>query len=91
MFETAKALQVDSNQKKRLRFLVRSVKTRQKVVRRARIVLQASDGVANAIAFQLGISRPTVLLWRDRFQRLGVPCLLQDAKRTGRQKALAPE
>jgi len=92
MFETAKALRVDSNQKKRLRFLTGSGKTPQKIALRARIILCASEGLANnAIAAQLGISRPTVLLWRNRFQRLGVPGLLQDAKRRGRKPALPPE
>jgi transposase len=92
MFPTAKALQVDRNQKKRLRFLARAGKTPQKIALRARIILGASEGLANnAIAGQLGISRPTVLLWRNRFERFGVSGLLKDAKRTGRKKAIAPE
>lgn len=92
MFETAKALPLDENQKKRLLALVRSGKTPQRVSRRARIVLLASEGLANhAVAARLGISRPTVLLWRRRFQRAGVPGLLRDAPRTGRKKALSGE
>jgi transposase len=35
---------------------------------RARIVLIAGDGVSNsAIARELGVSRPTMILWRERF------------------------
>ena len=58
---------------------------------RARIVLLASEGVPNnASAARLGTSRPTVLLWRSRFQARGAPGLLKEAPRPGRKKALSP-
>jgi transposase len=92
MFAPASALWVDANQEKRLKYLVTSGKTPQKIARRARIILLAGGGTANhAIAAQLGVSRPTVLLWRGRFQRSGVPGLMKDARRPGRKKAVAPE
>jgi transposase len=92
MFTPARALTIDENQRKRLRFLANSGKTPQKVALRARIVLLASEGVPNhAIAARLGTSRPTVLLWRSRFQARGAPGLLKDAPRPGRKKAIAPE
>jgi len=92
MFTPAPALRIDTNQEKRLKSLVGSGKTPQKVALRARIVLLAAAGQANhAIAARLGTSRPTVLLWRRRFQRAGVPGLMKDARRPGRKKALAPE
>jgi transposase len=92
MFAPASALWVDANQEKRLKYLVTSGKTPQKIALRARIILLAGGGTANhAIAAQLGISRPTVLLWRGRFQRSGVPGLMKDARRPGRKKAVAPE
>jgi transposase len=92
MFTPAQALRVDDTQRKRLLSLVRSGKTPQKVVMRARLVLLAADGTPNnATAKELGISRPTVLLWRDRFTRRGVPGLLRDAPRSGRKKTIAPE
>lgn len=92
MFTPAPALKIDGNQEKRLKSLVGSGKTPQKIALRARIVLLAAAGQANhASAAQLGISRPTVLLWRRRFQQAGVPGLLKDARRPGRNKALAPE
>jgi transposase len=92
MFTPARALEVDDNQCKRLESLVSSGKTAQKIVLRARIVLLASEGRANhAIAQELKISRPTVLLWRQRFGEKGVPGLLQDAPRSGRKKAITAQ
>ena len=92
MFTPAPALWIDANQTKRLQVLVGSGKTPQKVALRARIVLLAGQGVPNhAIAARLGIGRPTVLLWRSRFARSGVPGLMRDARRPGRTKAIAPE
>jgi transposase len=92
MFTPAAALRLDESQRKRLHSLADSGKTPQKIAQRARLVLLAGDGVPNhAIAARLGVSRPTVLLWRGRFQQFGVAGLLRDATRPGRQKTLAPE
>ena len=92
MFKPAPALWVDANQAQRLKSLVASGKTPQKIVLRARIILLAGAGVPNhAIAARVRASRPTVLLWRSRFQRSGVPGLMKDARRPGRKKAVAPE
>ena len=63
MFTPASALYVDENQRKRLEHLARSGRTPQKIALRARIILAAGKGQPNhAIAQQLGISRPTVLV-----------------------------
>jgi len=92
MFQPAIALYVDENQRKRLEHLARSGKTPQKIAVRARIVLLAGRGRPNhAIARELGVSRPTVLLWRGRFARYGVAGILKDAPRPGRRKAIGPE
>ncbi|MCX6829363.1 MAG: helix-turn-helix domain-containing protein, partial [candidate division Zixibacteria bacterium] len=65
-------------------------KTPQKVALRARIVLLVAAGQTHsAIARQLEVSRPTVLLWRDRFEQGGVNGLLRDAPRPGRKKAIS--
>lgn len=37
------------------------------------------------------MSRPTVILWRKRFQQLGVEGLLRDAPRPGRKRRMDPE
>jgi transposase/DNA-binding Xre family transcriptional regulator len=56
-----------------------------RLMQRARIVMMASDGMANQdIARKVGVSRPTVQLWRDRFLALRVAGLEQDAPRPGR-------
>lgn len=92
MFAPAKALHVDANQRKRLEYLAESGRTPQKVALRARIVLLAGDGVPNhAIARQLGTSRPTVILWRERFGQYGVQGIQRDAPRPGRRRAISPQ
>ena len=64
----------------------RSRSARAGLVRRARIVLLAADGLSNTeIARRAGASRTTVVEWRDRYQRLGVDGL-EDAARPGRPR-----
>ncbi len=54
------------------------------LARRARIVLLAVEGMSNtAIAEKVGVSRPTVLVWRSRYEIGGVGAL-QDLVRPGR-------
>ena len=73
MWRPAKALSLSALRRADLEALVRSGKTLQRVVTRALIVLAAADGTPiNAIARECGLSRPTVYLWRDRFQHAGV-------------------
>lgn len=63
-----------------------------KVVMRSRIILLAAEGLTSRqIGEALGISQPTVKLWRDRFQKLGPEGLLKDAKRPGRKPKLPEE
>jgi len=67
-----------------LRALIRAGTTEQRTVTRARVILRASAGVANAVvARELSVSPTTVLLWRRRFEadRLAG---LGDAPRSGR-------
>ena len=53
------------------------------LAKRARIVLLAADGVPNAqIARVVGVSRPTVIGWRDRYAVGGVKGL-EDEPRSG--------
>jgi transposase len=56
------------------------------VVVRARIVLAAGEGLANSvIAERVGVSVPTVLKWRGRYQRAGLAGL-SDLERPGRPR-----
>ena len=56
-----------------------------RLMQRARIVTLAGDGVRNQdIAREVGVSRPTVQLWRDRFLALRIAGLTKDAPRPGR-------
>src|SRR6202023_859439 len=55
---------------------------RQKYVERARIVLAAADrGPAQRVAQSIGVSRPTVWRWQQRFVEAGVEGLLCDKTR----------
>src|SRR6187397_2892671 len=91
MWKPAAALALRPSQRVDLEALVRSGKTPQRVVTRALIVLAAADGKAiHAIAQEFQVSRPTVYLWRERFQQAGVVGLMKDAPRPGRRLALTP-
>ena len=86
MWEPAKRLRVSPSQRRRLEAWTSSPTTQQRVVIRSRIILGAAEGLANnAIASNLGVTRTTVLLWRDRFQSGGPEALLRDRPR-GRGK-----
>jgi len=66
-------------QKRTLEAWVRARNTPQKVALRARICLLASEGMANhAVAKKLQTSRPTVMLWRKRFEQQGVSGLSEE-------------
>src|SRR5271163_2008467 len=55
---------------------------------RARIVLLAADGVSNTeIASRTGVSRPTVIAWRARYEVSGISGLV-DRPRSGRPRRL---
>ncbi len=85
MWTPAPALSLVPEQRDVLERLVRAGNTPQKLVLRSQIILKAADGIANhAIAETLHTSRPTVLLWRDRFEHLGLAGLEKDASRPGR-------
>ena len=91
MWSPAKATPLWAQDRDLLETLVRGRNTAQKVVLRARIVLGAADGCANnALAKQLGITRPTVLLWRQRYTQAGVAGLCKDAPRPGRRRQIRP-
>jgi len=66
----------------------RATSVKAGLAKRARIVLLAGDGVPNVqIADRVGVSRPTVNLWRDRYRAGGLGAL-QDAVRPGRPRVV---
>ena len=69
---------------------VRGRTTPRRVVERARIVLASADGhPGEAIGAAVGVSRPTVTRWLDRYAADGLPGLLADRPRSGRPKQIS--
>src|SRR5712692_3257379 len=61
----------------RLEAIVVDRNQRQKYVERARIVLTSADrGPAQQVSQNIGVSRPTVWRWQQRFAEAGVEGLL---------------
>jgi transposase len=88
-WEAAAALPLGEADREMLSALARGGNTPQKVALRARIVLGAAEGRANfALAKELGVSRPTVILWRERYAQAGITGLLKDAPRPGRKRRI---
>ena len=68
MWDSARPLSMELAQKAQLEAWVRAPTTPQKIVLRSRICLLAHSGLGNRqIARELNTSRPTVLMWRERF------------------------
>jgi transposase len=68
MPKRATALQLNEQEREALTRLTKRHRSEQQVVLRARIILAAAQGAANAqIARELGINVDTVRLWRDRW------------------------
>jgi hypothetical protein len=68
--------------------LVRSSTVRAGLAQRARIVLLAAEGQSNsAIAAKVGVSRPTVIDWRNRYGSKGMAGL-EDGPRSGRPRGV---
>jgi len=75
-------LAVTPDDKTELERIARSGKTEQRHALRARIVLGAAEGKSNnALSKELGVSRPTVIDWRQRYAEGGVRALYNDRPR----------
>ena len=60
------------------------------LVSRAKAILMAAEGLANSrIADALGISRPTVLEWRNRFEEEGLDALIGIRSGRGRKPGIS--
>jgi len=80
----APALVLRAGDRTRLGDLARLPSVPSGLAKRARIVLLAADGMPNAqIARTVGVSRPTVIGWRDRYAAGGIGAL-EDEPRSGR-------
>src|SRR5215469_8999960 len=80
----APALILRDGDRERLADLARLPSVPSGLAKRARMVLLAADGVPNAeIARKVGVSRPTVIGWRDRYAAGGIKAL-GDEPRSGR-------
>jgi transposase len=80
----APALALRPGDRERLAELARLPSVPSGLAKRARIVLLAADGIPNArIARTAGVSRPTVIGWRDRYLQGGIAAL-EDEPRSGR-------
>jgi len=80
----APALVLREGDRDRLDELARLPSVPSGLAKRARMVLLAADGMPNAqIARTVGVSRPTVIGWRDRYAAGGIAAL-DDQPRPGR-------
>jgi transposase len=89
MAEAAAALEVSDEQRDVLERWMRGHGTPQSIATRARIVLLAAGGVPNrAIASELSVGRPTVIMWRKRFAEGGPDALTHTKKGRGRKPSI---
>jgi len=92
MFVPATALDIDAAQKHQLESLAQAGTTPQKIARKCRVILLASQGVSNrSIAQQTGLSRPTILAARTAFAQHGIEGISKSKKRKRSRRALTAE
>ena len=86
----AVAIRLTTKRRRKLEQIIRAATSPQRLVLRARIVLAAAAGAANAqIARDLGCSVAVVRTWRRRFACRGIPGLF-DMPRSGRPEVHGP-
>jgi transposase len=84
MAKAIKQIKMSAADQRKLEQLVAAPTTAQRVVKRASIVLcRAAGRTQLATARELGVGRPTVILWERRFTDKGVGGLLKDAPGRG--------
>jgi transposase len=89
MWSVPDAATLTGDDRRTLEAWVRARNTPQKVVFRSQIILLAAEGLSNRrIAQQLNTSRPTVILWRNRFASGGPVTLTEDEPGRGRRQQL---
>jgi transposase len=89
MAKRAAALAISDADRTTVEKWVQARTTPRRVHLRARIVLLATQGVPpSQIAQRLGTTRPTVDLWRNRFQAGGLAAIQHDAPGRGRRRSI---
>src|SRR5688572_6139891 len=79
------SVEVSAGDRARLEAVAADRNSRQKCVWRARIILATADGLGTtAIMHQVGVSKPCVWRWQERFAAEGVDGLLHDRTRPSR-------
>ena len=92
MSPAAAPLAISDEQREVLETLAKSQSAEHRLVRRARVLLLAGDGVSNSeISEVAGVSRPTVLAWRGQFEKDGLVGFGQVAKGRGRKPSISDE
>ena len=72
--------------------ILRSRTPPRRLVDRARIVLGSADGKSgNVLCSEVGVSRPTITMWLDRYEDGGLTAIRRDQSRLGRPKRTAPD
>jgi transposase len=83
---------VSHDDRRMLERWVRMPTATQRLVLRSRIVLLLADGCpAREVARRLGVSRPTVALWRRRYAEEGCDALTRDRPGRGRKRSRTGE
>jgi transposase len=76
----------------KLERLLRSRTAPRRLVERAEIVLDSAAGLSGSeICSRVGVSRPTVTLWLDRYEQGGFQAITADRPRPGRPKRTDPD
>ncbi len=92
MWKAARPQSLSSEQRRVLDHWIRARNTPQSLVTRAKIILRAAEGLSNyRLATELNVSRPTVLLWRQRFEAGGPLALTAVKKGRGRKPSISPQ
>ena len=92
VFVAATALDVNESQIRQLESWAQAGTTPQRIARRCRVILLASQGMPNrAIARQTGLSRPTILAVRAAFAKHGIEVVRKSKVRKRSGRALTAE
>lgn len=84
-------IELTEEEERDLRLVLRTPSAPQEQATRARIVLRAAEGASNTeIAREIGVSLPTVGLWRRNFSERGMDGL-QTAPRSGRPRRITDD